>query len=75
MLSARMRAQQDYRDIINEAKQKNQLGHLMRELALKDLYFLLVYILKQRHMNEGRNTKRILCTTGAEKCKRNPTAT
>ena len=58
MLSARQAAQAEYRDLIDEARRKKQVNPLVKSLALKDLYFLLVYLLGQGHMNEGPEYKK-----------------
>ena len=59
MLSARQAVQKEYLDLISEAtRRKDQTSPLMKALALKDLYFLLVYLLGQSHMNEGPEYKK-----------------
>ena len=58
MKSARLKALEKYRALTNEAKRKGQLIPVMRELALKDLYFLLINPLNQFHMIQGPEYKK-----------------
>ena len=56
--SPRQEAIQNYGRSIEAAKKRGQLSAALRRLARQDLYFLLVYILKQGHMNEGPEYKK-----------------
>jgi len=58
MLSQREQAIQLYNELTEEAQQKKQLTETTKLLALTDLYYLLVYILNQTHMNQGPEYKK-----------------
>jgi len=58
MLSERQKALQQYIDLLAEARDKGKLMSMLRALAVKDLYFLLVRVLRQGHMNEGPEYRR-----------------
>ncbi len=57
MLSDLDAKKREYQDLIDTAVRKGKAHDIMRLACLSDLYFLLVYVLKQRHMAQGPEYK------------------